>query len=440
LYICFSLPIVHPRIVFQPLLFQTWKKRWFVLRLAHIAYYKTSKEYQLLRLLDLSDVHSCSPCALKKHTHTFALISPQRTYYLQAASDAEVQDWVRAINDTREAFRATQTQTSIVLPRPPSMAIPIPIPTPPSSGPQAASSVSKGFTATGGSPSDRRSGHVLASSASDSDFDPATSPAIGATMSPPSGGGESKKSMQDPNKIVLSGYLMKCASKRRNWRKRWFTLTHDRLTIRGSHMDTKHHREISVSQILDALEVDLPLTARLPGSPSVPPPLPNPSITGASNVSGSSAGGGASSVDAADTDQHVFKIVTAKRTLLLCAPTEEEEIKWLSVIRALIARRSSTAAPASGNVTTGSPGLQTSVSANPSFKTTGVSPSQPQQYPTGIWGAAPPSEVLTGHALSSSSSSSLAGKSMWRRGSLSNSVSKPPQPGTTLVEEPEHLH
>jgi pleckstrin homology domain-containing family A member 1/2 len=35
-----------------------------------------------------------------------------------------------------------------------------------------------------------------------------------------------------------------------------------------------------------------------------------------------------------------FKIVTTKRTLVLCAPSEEEEIKWISAIRALIARRS----------------------------------------------------------------------------------------------------
>ena len=29
-----------------------------------------------------------------------------------------------------------------------------------------------------------------------------------------------------------------------------------------------------------------------------------------------------------------------KRNLLLCAPTEEDEIKWLGAVRALIARRS----------------------------------------------------------------------------------------------------
>lgn len=36
---------------------------------------------------------------------------------------------------------------------------------------------------------------------------------------------------------------------------------------------------------------------------------------------------------------HKFKIVTTKRTLLLCAPSEDDEIKWMGAIRALIARR-----------------------------------------------------------------------------------------------------
>ena len=37
--------------------------------------------------------------------------------------------------------------------------------------------------------------------------------------------------------------------------------------------------------------------------------------------------------------KQTFKIVTTKRTLLLCAPSQEEEIRWLSAVRALIARR-----------------------------------------------------------------------------------------------------
>lgn len=37
---------------------------------------------------------------------------------------------------------------------------------------------------------------------------------------------------------------------------------------------------------------------------------------------------------------HTFKIVTTKRALLLCAPSEEDEIKWLGAIQSLISRRS----------------------------------------------------------------------------------------------------
>lgn len=45
---------------------------------------------------------------------------------------------------------------------------------------------------------------------------------------------------------------------------------------------------------------------------------------------------------AGDGTTHTFKIVTTKRNLLLCAPSEDDEIKWLGAIRALIARRSGT--------------------------------------------------------------------------------------------------
>ena len=36
-----------------------------------------------------------------------------------------------------------------------------------------------------------------------------------------------------------------------------------------------------------------------------------------------------------------FKVITPKKTLLLCAPSEEEEVKWIGAIRVLIARRTS---------------------------------------------------------------------------------------------------
>ncbi|KAG2074328.1 PH-domain-containing protein, partial [Suillus decipiens] len=287
---------------------KTWKKRWFVLRPAHLAYYKTNAEYQLLRLLDLSDVHSCTPVTLKKHTNTFGVVSTVRTFYLQAESPVEVQRWVQAIQDAREALMTISTQTSLVT-------TPIPIP--------GAQSVPCHIIVSHSPPQVSHAQNITSSDSEDA------SPSAQRTYSTSSQNRPAVSSSptrtqhipKEATKIVLSGYLMKCGSKRHNWRKRWFVLNGEKLVYSGSHMDTKPHRQFSFSEILDALEFDM--RSHKHNAP-IPPPLPSSSSTAPDESHG----------------HFTFKIVTTKRTLLLCAPSEEEEIKWLSAIRALIARRS----------------------------------------------------------------------------------------------------
>ncbi|KAJ7170901.1 pleckstrin-like protein [Mycena crocata] len=289
---------------------KTWKKRWFVLRPAHLAYYKTAAEYQLLRLLDLSDVHSCTKVALKRHENTFGLVSPIRTFYLQAKNPGEVHDWVKAIEETRQALVAASSGTAsnpIPIPRGRvrSQAPPPVTPSPPSHGYMTSSD------SEDASPSGQRSYSISSQ----------TRPTVTAGGTSPSAKGHAV----DPAKTILSGYLMKCGSKRRNWRKRWFVLTGEQLVYSGSHMDTKPHRRFPFAEILDALEYDLPPNRQNPAlmaPPAVSPPTVPPTSEEDSN------------------DAHTFKIVTTKRTLLLCAPSEEDEIKWLGAVRALIARRS----------------------------------------------------------------------------------------------------
>ncbi|GBE87849.1 PH-domain-containing protein [Sparassis crispa] len=301
---------------------KTWKKRWFVLRSAHLAFYKTEAEYKLLRLLDLSDIHSCTPVVLKKHANTIGLVSPTRTFYLQAESPRNVQEWVRAINDARTSLLSTSTQSSATAP------VPIPSST---SGPRtqvAASQLSRSLSQSA------YTTHQLTSSESD-DNSPSN---IGTASAPPqplsvqsellSSPSKYPGGVKDPSKVVLAGYLMKCASRRHNWHKRWFILSGEQLVYSRSHMDTKPHRQIPLGQILDALEYDLPHDRHTPsvgvGSPGVASP-PQAAMHGD---------------EGERAHAHTFKVVTTKRTLLLCAPSEEEEIKWLSAVRALIARRS----------------------------------------------------------------------------------------------------
>lgn len=351
-----------------------------MLRPAHLAFYKTDAEYKLLRLLDLAEIHTCTPVALKKHAHTFGLVAPARTFYLQAASGAQAQEWVRAINATRGALLAAATP-----PERTAASSPVPIPAAPSRHAPGAGA-GQGHAQVPFSLSQSPHGLHLTSSESD-DASPGAGRPFPASPSPPhaqahtgvsfSEQSPSKHAGKDTPKVVLSGYLMKCGSRRHNWHKRWFVLSGETLVYSRSHMvrallalhsvctsspsaalcgcaraaggmacmqlvcmlcwdaradarpqDTKPHRQIPLAQVLDALEYELPPHRHTPAVGS-PPAASPPHAPHAAD-------------DAADAAArtHTFKVVTTKRTLLLCAPSEEEEIRWLSAVRALLARRS----------------------------------------------------------------------------------------------------
>ncbi|KAG8741385.1 hypothetical protein FRC10_002905 [Ceratobasidium sp. 414] len=284
---------------------KTWKKRWFVLRTAKLGLYKNEQEYKLLRLVDLNEVHSVAPCALKKHTNTLAIVTPTRTFYLQAETLAECDAWVRALGEARLRLKETGTETPVAPPGAPSAAVSA-SPIVSAQTPPAASTMAY---ATPSSPLQ----HTMSSSDSEGEGD-----MDGVAPTP-----------IDPKQIVLQGYLMKCGTHMKNWRKRYFILTPETLKYGKSHMvspltlhetirnepiqqSMKHMRSVQVTQILDAIET----TASSKGiAPTISPP--------------------ASSGD----KEHIFKIITPKRSFMLCAPSEEEEIKWLSAVRALIARR-----------------------------------------------------------------------------------------------------
>ena len=197
-----------------------------MLRPHHLAYYKNSAEYQLHRLLELSDVHSCTRVTLKRHEHTFGLISPIRTFYLRADNDAEAQEWVEAIEDARKALMATSTQSSANVQEP-------------TSAKQEEDNASPSIPSLLSQPPPP----INAISSSDSE-DASPNPQhlaaplpqrLTFALDPPKAQSTAHSPATD-SKVILSGYLMKCGSKRRNWRKRWFVLTGDKLVYSGSHM------------------------------------------------------------------------------------------------------------------------------------------------------------------------------------------------------------
>ena len=91
------------------------------------------------------------------------------------------------------------------------------------------------------------------------------------------------------------------------------------------------HRQIPLSAILDAIEYEGPppptRQRSLPLSPSASEDYPRSYNDGKKNY------------------EHCFKIITPKRTYLVCAPGEEDEIKWLAALQCLVARKSSQGNP-----------------------------------------------------------------------------------------------
>jgi len=175
----------------------------------------------------------------------------------------------------------------------------------------------------------------------------------------------------DPNKVILAGYLMK-QGKRRNWRKRWFVLQSGMLMYSRSHMvrrralspslspfssgqrlmrlvhcraqDTKHSRQIPLSSIVDAIEAPshahFPSSPSLSGAPSSPLSPPSSSSTSPHDAAPPAS---SSSSSSGPTPDNTFKIITPSRTFLVCAPSEEDEIKWLAALQCLVARRTAQA-------------------------------------------------------------------------------------------------
>lgn len=183
-----------------------------------MVYYKSSAEYQLLQLLDLGDIHTCTPVTLKKHDNAFCIVSPKRTYYLQAGSPKEVQEWVKAVNEAREDLQLTSTVTEGMAVA--SSTAPIPVPRKPGEVDR--------------SPSHSPHGRGITSSDSDGEGSIPGPRSLGISpeklVVKPLGG-------KDGSKPVLSGYLMKCGSRRSaSWHHRWFVLTEDKLTYSRSHM------------------------------------------------------------------------------------------------------------------------------------------------------------------------------------------------------------
>ncbi|KAF3908526.1 hypothetical protein ABW21_db0206374 [Orbilia brochopaga] len=104
---------------------KNWKRRWYVLRGSAIGIYKDEQEKKLHRQIQLSELTACAPLKADRRPHVFGLFSPARNYHLQAASEKELDQWVKSV---REVACLEETDEQLLLSPTAAEAQPIPIP------------------------------------------------------------------------------------------------------------------------------------------------------------------------------------------------------------------------------------------------------------------------------------------------------------------------
>lgn len=76
---------------------KTWKKRWFVLRDSQLTYYKDDKEYKPKDIISTSDIMAVAMLTDDNKPNHFAFFTPNKNYHLRAETIQEAESWVEKL-------------------------------------------------------------------------------------------------------------------------------------------------------------------------------------------------------------------------------------------------------------------------------------------------------------------------------------------------------
>lgn len=363
---------------------KAWKRRWVVLRGTRLALYKNDKEYLLHSVVHATDLRAVALVNPKRHGAAICLVTPSRTMYLSMPDTARVHYWLDALERVRRqaAEPAAPSPTSPVAIAPGSVraggersrmdaapALAVPTSTSPPAGTSSSWTARSLMRAPPIITVPRQRSHdvlrapppwpgagaapAALSSSEDEMDDAGDSPAPPLASAPQDAG----------DRMIVQGYLLKQSNRRKQWNKRWFVLTFDYLCYSHHPLEARTRRRVPTRAILDAMDYDVPnANAYAPGlslSPLSPTSFGLRSFGAASTHADKPTHAERSGPP--DTTQHgfellnhrpmhTFRVVTADRSFVLGAPTEEDEIHWLSALQTLLQRQraagASTAPPA----------------------------------------------------------------------------------------------
>lgn len=107
-------PVKEGYCVKQGAVMKNWKRRYFKLDLFKFCYYEKETDKDPIRSLPATTIKRSGPCvgSLGNKQHVFEVETFQRTYYIQADSEEEMQDWIKAVKHVIRSIKGKSTLDS----------------------------------------------------------------------------------------------------------------------------------------------------------------------------------------------------------------------------------------------------------------------------------------------------------------------------------------
>ncbi|XP_055518110.1 pleckstrin homology domain-containing family A member 2-like isoform X1 [Leucoraja erinacea] len=103
----------------QGIVRKSWKRRYFILDENSFSYFKCETEKEPLRAIPLKDIQRAQDCSCSQalmRDNLFELVTATRTFYVQADSPAEMDSWIKAVNQAIKLQKVPSNATVVPAP------------------------------------------------------------------------------------------------------------------------------------------------------------------------------------------------------------------------------------------------------------------------------------------------------------------------------------